>query len=82
MTHTIDLKQEFVERNKNVLERFEKEAGMTVRDAMERDATSTINYLRLLGLKCAHGGTCTITGPNLKFYGYGPQVRCYDCQKS
>jgi hypothetical protein len=48
-------------------------------DIYKNDPNGTINYLRLLGIKCSK---CSkdITGPNFEFFRFSKKVQCYDCQ--
>ena len=48
-------------------------------EAYDKSPGEVISYLRVLGLKCS---VCAkgVTGPNLKFFGFNADVRCYNCQ--
>lgn len=36
--------------------------------------------LRIAGVRCSECGGY-VTGPNLKFFNFEPDVKCYNCQK-
>ena len=66
-------------KNQKAIEEVEMDHGRPIRESYELDAPGTMNYLRLLGLKCASCGD-GITGPNFQFYGFNKNVQCYNCQ--
>ena len=68
--------------NRMVLEKFlsnERARLKTLRQAYEEDPDNTIYLLRLMGLRCAGCGK-HVTGPNLLFFNFEPNVLCYECQ--
>lgn len=71
----------YLENNVHALEKFEQMFPDTnIREKFLDNPSQTIYDLRTIcGLKCAKCGGY-VTGPNLKFFNFEADTRCYNCQ--
>lgn len=67
-----------IEKNKQALDKF-KETYPDVQWIFEQDPTTAINYLRLLGFRCASCGGLLTSG-NVEFFNYSKDTLCFTCQ--
>lgn len=72
----------YKETNQTAITEAEKTYGK-MRDVEDRhNPSEVINYLRsILGLGCAKCGRKNVSWNTFKFYNFGPDVTCYECQE-
>lgn len=71
----------YQDQNDKAIATIEQSSQVSLKTYFEtRHPAEAINYLRLLGFRCALCGH-NITEPTLRYFGYASNTLCYDCQR-
>lgn len=72
---------EIIRGNEMAMSVFEKTYGAIDKADVKHNIGDLSSYLRLIGLRCVKCALSRVSYQTLKFFGFVPEVICFNCQK-